>query len=96
VIPLVLAASFCWSLPWVNAFPLVVEPFPRARRGVLAALFFLCMALGGIIGDPLNDTLFEWAGTRRFLFLTMAVYTAAAFLAVLRIPRGAGEANTGA
>jgi maltose/moltooligosaccharide transporter len=95
-LPLVFAVSFAWSLPWVNAFPLLVEPFPRARRGVLAAMFFICMALGGMIGDPLNGTLFEWAGTRRFLFLAMAVYTAAAFVAVLRIPRGAGEAGTGA
>jgi len=95
-IPLILAASACWSLPTVNAFPLLVEPFPRARRGVLAALFFLCMALGGIIGDPLNGLLFELAGHRRALFLLMAGYTAIAFLAVLRIPRGAGEAGTGA
>jgi MFS family permease len=95
-LPLVFVASFCWSLPTVNAFPLLVEPFPRARRGVLAAMFFLCMALGGMIGDPLNGFLFEWTGTRRFLFLAMAVYTVAAFVAVWWIPKGAGEAGTGA
>ncbi len=66
-----------------------------SSRGVLAALFFICMALGGIIGDPLNGMLFGWAGTRRFLFLAMAVHTAAACVAVLRIPKGAGEAGTG-
>ena len=95
-LPLVFTASMFWSLPTVNAFPLLVEPFPRARRGVLAALFFLCMALGGIIGDPLNGALFEAAGSRRFLFLAMAAYTAVAFAAALWIPRGAGEADTGA
>jgi hypothetical protein len=39
-------------------------------------------------------TLFDGA-TRRFLFLVMAVYAAAALVAVLRIPKGAGEAGTG-
>jgi len=92
-LPLVFVASACWSMPTVNAFPLLVEPFPRARRGVLAALFFICMALGGILGDPFNGWLFERAGTRRFLFLAMALYTALAFVAVLWIPRGAGEAD---
>ena len=48
-----------WTLPTVNAYPLFVEPIPRARRGVLAALFLLCMALGGAIGDPLNGGLFD-------------------------------------
>jgi MFS family permease len=94
-LPLIFAASVCWSLPTVNAFPLLVEPVVRARRGVLSALFFLCMALGGLIGDPLNGALFESAGHRRFLFLAMAAYTLAAFLAVLLIPKGAGEADTG-
>jgi len=39
----------------VNAYPLFVEPIPEQRRGVLAALFVLSMALGGLVGDPLND-----------------------------------------
>ena len=41
-----------------NAYPLFVEPIPRHNRGVLAALFLLCMA-GGAIGDPLNGALFD-------------------------------------
>jgi MFS family permease len=94
-LPLIFLASMCWSLPTVNAFPLLVEPMPRARRGALAALFFVAMALAGLIGDPLNGWLFESAGHRRFLFLAMASYTLVAAVAVLRIPKGAGEAGTG-
>ena len=55
----------------------------------------LCLALGGAIGDPLNGALFDLFGSYRPLFLMMAVYTAMAFVAVLLIPKGAGEAETG-
>jgi MFS family permease len=68
---------------------------PRARRGVLAALFLLCMALGGAIGDPLNGGLFDLVGSYQPLFLIMTGYTVLAFVAVLFVPRGAGEADTG-
>jgi MFS family permease len=93
--PLLALASASWTLPTVNAYPLFVEPVPRARRGVLAALFLLCMALGGAIGDPLNGGIFDLVDSYRPLFLLMAGYTALAFMAVLFIPRGTGEAETG-
>jgi MFS family permease len=89
-------ASASWTLPTVNAYPLFVEPIPRERRGTLGALLLLCMALGGAIGDPLNGALFDLFDSYRPLFLMMAAYTAAAFVAVLAIPRGAGEADMGA
>jgi MFS family permease len=93
--PLLALASASWTLPTVNAFPLFVEPIPRARRGVLAALFLLCTALGGAIGDPLNGALFDLFDGYRPLFVMMACYTAVAFVAVMFIPRGSGEADTG-
>jgi maltose/moltooligosaccharide transporter len=93
--PLLAVASASWTLPTVNAYPLFVEPIRRENRGVLAALFLLCMALGGGIGDPLNGRLFDLYGGYRPLFLMMAAYTALAFVAVLFVPRGAGEADTG-
>lgn len=89
--PLIALAAAAWTFPTVNAYPLFVEPIPRERRGVLSALFLLCIALGGGIGDPLNGALFDLFGTYRPLFLMMAGYTALAFVAVLAIPRGAGE-----
>ena len=90
--PLLALASAAWTFPTVNGYPMFVEPIPRERRGVLAALFLLCIALGGAIGDPLNGAMFDLFGSYRPLFLMMAVYTAMAFVAVLRIPRGTGEA----
>jgi maltose/moltooligosaccharide transporter len=93
--PLLALTSACWALPTVNAYPLFVEPIAPERRGVLAALYLLCMALGGGIGDPLNGGVFDLLGSYRALFLLMAGYTALAFVAVLLIPRGAGEADTG-
>jgi predicted MFS family arabinose efflux permease len=94
--PLLALASASWTLPQVNAYPLFVEPIPRQSRGVLAALFLLCMALGGALGDPLNGRLFDLFDGYRPLFLMMAAYAALAFAAVLFIPRGTGEADTGA
>jgi cyanate permease len=53
------------------------------------------MALGGAVGDPLNGRLFDLLNSYRALFLLMACYTALAFVAVLFVPRGVGEADTG-
>jgi len=95
-VPLLALASASWTFPTVNAYPLFVEPVPRERRGVLASLFLLCNALGGAIGDPLNGRIFDLLNGYRALFILMACYTALAFVAVLFVPRGAGEADTGA
>jgi maltose/moltooligosaccharide transporter len=91
-VPLIALASASWTLPTVNAYPLFVEPVPRSRRGALAALFLLSMALGGALGDPLNGFIFDLAGSYRPLCRMMALYTTLAFIVVLFIPRGAGEA----
>jgi hypothetical protein len=45
--------------------------------------------------DPLNGTLFDLFNGYRPLFLVMAGYTTLAFITVLLIPRGTGEAETG-
>jgi MFS family permease len=91
--PLLALASASWTLPTVNAYPLFVEPIPPERRGTLAAMFLLTMALGGAIGDPLNGFQFDLFGSYRPLFLMMAAYTALALVTVLGVPRGAGEAE---
>ena len=94
-IPLLMMASAAWTLPTVNAYPLFIEQIPKHRRGVLAALFLLSMALGGAIGDPLNGGLFDLFSSYRPLFLMMAAYTLLAISVVLMIPKGVGEAGTG-
>ena len=93
--PLLALAAASWTLPSVNAYPLFVEPVPRRHRGVLAALYLLSMAFGGAIGDPLNGAVFDLFAGYRPLFLMMTTYTALAFVAVVFVPRGAGEADTG-
>ena len=94
-IPLLALASASWALPTVNAYPMFIELVPRHIRGVLAALFLLCMALGGAVGDPLNGRFFDLLNGYRAMFLLMACYTVLAFVVVLFIPRGVGEADTG-
>lgn len=95
VVPLLMLASAAWTLPTVNAYPLFIELVPEHLRGTLAALYLLSLALGGAIGDPLNGALFDLAGAYRPMFLMMVFYAALAFVAVLRIPRGMGEAQPG-
>ena len=94
-VPLLALASACWTLPQVNAYPLFIEQIPRARRGVLASLYLLAMALGGLIGHPFNGVVFDLLDGYRVLFLLMAGYAALAALAVLLVPGGTGEADTG-
>jgi len=74
---------------------IAAEELPRQTRGVLASVFLLCMALGGAIGDPLNGQLFDLFNGYRAMFLMMACYTALAFVVILLVPRGVGEADTG-
>jgi MFS family permease len=92
--PLIGLVSAAWTLPAANAYPLFIEPIPRQQRGVLAAVFVMCMAAGAV-GDPLNGALFDLVGGYRPMFVIMAGYTALAFWAVLLIPRGVGEAGSG-
>jgi maltose/moltooligosaccharide transporter len=94
-VPLLALASASWTFPMVNAYPLFVEPVPRDHRGVLASLFLLCNALGGAVGDPMNGRIFDILNGYRAMFIVMACYTGLAFVAVLFVPRGAGEADTG-
>ncbi len=92
--PLLALTSAAWTFPMANLYPLYVEQVPTRQRGVLAALYVLCMA-GGAVGDPLNGALFDLFGGYRPLFLIMATYTLLAFVVVLRLPQGVGEADTG-
>jgi MFS family permease len=93
--PLLAVASAAWTFPMANLYPLFVEQVPWRQRGVLAAFYVLCMA-GGAVGDPLNGAIFDLYGGYRPLFLIMATYTVLAFAVVLQLPRGVGEADTGA
>ncbi len=93
--PLLCLTSAAWTLPAVNAYPLFVEPIPPQQRGVVSSIFLLSMAFGGAIGDPLNGAIFDAAGSYRPLFMSMTVYTTLAFIAMLCVPRGAGEAVKG-
>lgn len=94
-IPLIALTSASWALPTVNAYPLFMELVPQRIRGMLAALFLLCSALGGAFGDPLNGRLFDLLNGYRPMFLLMATYTALGFVVVLFIKRGVGEADSG-
>ncbi len=61
---------------------------------MLAALYLLCMALGGAIGDPLNGGLFDLVDGYRPLFVHMSVYARSRSPPTWRSRAGAGEAGS--
>ena len=71
------------------AEPAGLDPHPALHVGALQA------QRGGAIGDPLNGVVFDLLGGYRPLFLVMALYASLALVAVMLIPRGIGEADTG-
>ena len=77
----------------MNAYPLFIEPVPRGTARHPRRPLRPVPRPRRRIGDPLNGALFDLQGSYRPLFLFLAGYTAAAFVAVLLVPRGAGEAE---
>jgi len=87
--------------------PIIVAGLVLSALGMAllpsSAGFGLAFLIGALIilhtginvKDPLNGRLFDLLGGYRALFLLMACYTALAFITVLFIPRGTGEADTG-
>lgn len=70
----------------MTSLELPAAPRGTAGRAASRVPYGACALIG----------LFDLFGGYRALFLLRALYTALAFAAVLRIPRGAGEADTGA
>jgi maltose/moltooligosaccharide transporter len=84
-----------WSIPVANLPPMALELASATRAGALAGAFLLVQSLAGVIGPALVGEWFDVAGSRRALFVLLAVFLAGAFALLASLAPGFGEARAG-
>jgi maltose/moltooligosaccharide transporter len=82
-----------WSIPVANLAPMALELGTAARAGALAGAFLLIQSLAGVIGPALVGEWFDVSGSRRSLFVLLAVFLAGAFALLASLRPGFGEAR---
>jgi maltose/moltooligosaccharide transporter len=82
-----------WSLPVANLTPMALELGTAARAGSLAGAFLLVQSLAGIIGPSTVGLWFDATGSRRSLFVLLAVFLGCAFALLATLVPGFGEAS---
>ena len=82
-----------WSIPTANLVPMALELGSTARAGALAGAFLLVQSAAGVIGPSLVGEWFDVSGSRRALFLLLAVFLAGALALLATLRPGFGEAR---
>ena len=85
-----------WSFPVANLGPMALELDSTARAGSLAGAFLLVQSAAGVLGPALVGAWFDVAGSRRALFVLIALFLAGAWALLATLATGFGEAGTGA
>jgi Na+/melibiose symporter-like transporter len=85
-----------WSLPVANLTPMALELGTAARAGSLAGAFLLVQSLAGIIGPATVGLWFDATGSKRALFVLLALFLGGAFALFAALAPGFGEARVGA
>ena len=80
-----------WSIPVANLPPMAFELGTTARAGALAGAFLLVQSAAGVLGPALVGGWFDLAGSRRALFVLLAVFLAGAFSLLATLEPGFGE-----
>jgi Na+/melibiose symporter-like transporter len=83
-----------WSFPVANLTPMALELGTAARAGSLAGAFLLVQSAAGIIGPAIVGICFDVAGTKRGLFVLLAVFLGGAFALFAKLAPGFGEAKS--
>jgi Na+/melibiose symporter-like transporter len=103
VVPSLLAAvvvlfffGLSWSFPVANLAPMALELGTTARAGSLAGAFLLVQSAAGILGPSIVGGWFDVAGSKRGLFVVLAVFLAASFSLFAMLVPGFGEAGMSA
>jgi MFS family permease len=81
-----------WSFPVANLTPMALELGTAARAGSLAGAFLLVQSAAGILGPAIVGIWFDIAGTKRALFVLLALFLGGAFALFARLAPGFGEA----
>jgi MFS family permease len=84
-----------WSLPVANLTPMALELGTAARAGSLAGAFLLVQSFAGIIGPATVGLWFDATGSKRALFVLLAVFLGGAFALFAALAPGFGEARAG-
>jgi maltose/moltooligosaccharide transporter len=79
-----------WSIPVANLPPMAFE-LGTARAGALAGAFLLVQSAAGVLGPALVGGWFDLTGSRRPLFVLLAVFLAGAFALLATLEPGFGE-----
>ena len=82
-----------WSIPTANLIPMALELGTAARAGALAGAFLLVQSAAGIFGPALVGEWFDVTGSRRGLFVLLAVFLAGALALLATLRSGFGEAR---
>jgi Na+/melibiose symporter-like transporter len=92
-IAVLFAFGLSWSIPVANLPPMALELGTEARAGALAGAFLLVQSLAGVIGPAAVGEWFDVAGSRRALFVLLAVFLTGAFALLASLAPGFGEAR---
>jgi maltose/moltooligosaccharide transporter len=81
-----------WSIPVANLVPMALELGTAARAGSLAGAFLLVQSLAGILGPSIVGGWFDVTGSKRGLFVLLALFLVGAFGLLATLRTGFGEA----
>jgi maltose/moltooligosaccharide transporter len=82
-----------WSFPVANLMPMALELGTVARAGSLAGAFLLIQSVAGVVGPAVVGSWFDMAGSKRSLFLLLALFLIGAFTVLATLRSGFGEAK---
>ena len=82
-----------WSFPVANLTPMALELGTAAKAGSLAGAFLLVQSVAGVVGPSMVGVWFDVAGTKRSLFVLLAVFLAGAFFLFGSLAPNFGEAG---
>jgi Na+/melibiose symporter-like transporter len=80
-----------WAFPTANLTPMALELGSTARAGSLAGAFLLVASMAGMVGPAIVGVWFDVAGSKRDLFMLLALFLAGAFALLASLRRGFGE-----
>ena len=82
-----------WSIPVANLVPMALELGTAARAGSLAGAFLLIQSIAGVVGPSSVGVWFDITGSRRGLFVLLALFLGGAFTLLATLAPGFGEAR---
>lgn len=88
--------GLAWSIPLANLAPMALELGSPARAGSLAGAFLLVQSVAGVLGPALVGGWFDVVGSKRALFVLLAVFLAGAFVLLSTLRAGFGESRPSA